>query len=234
MTTKQSKDYSQGKIYKIEPTCEYEEGDIYIGQTTQHLLCQRMGKHRGQYNEWKNGKRREKTTSFNLFDKYGIDMCKIILIENVNASNYDELASREAYYIRTLKCVNKVIPLRTGVEYYKDNEEKIKEYREKNKEKQKEYYEDNKTELRESHKEYYQNHIDEAREYSQQYYKKNKEILQSQYQEYYTKNKDKKLEYQKKYTEDNQEKIKQYRQKYYQRKKKEKLKNLNNTEIVNI
>ena len=69
-----------------------------------------------------------------MFDEYGVDNCKIVLIENVYASDYDELASREAYYIRTIKCVNKIIPLRTSAEYYKDNNEKIKEYREKNKE----------------------------------------------------------------------------------------------------
>jgi predicted GIY-YIG superfamily endonuclease len=39
--------YSNGKIYKIEPTVEHEDGDIYIGSTTNKLLCQRMGKHRG-------------------------------------------------------------------------------------------------------------------------------------------------------------------------------------------
>ena len=54
--------------------------------------------------------------SFILFDKYGIDKCKIILIENINASNYDELVSRETYFIKRLKCVNKFIPFRTDAE----------------------------------------------------------------------------------------------------------------------
>ncbi len=38
-------DYSKGKIYMIEPTCEYEEGDIYFGSTTRPL-SERMNGHR--------------------------------------------------------------------------------------------------------------------------------------------------------------------------------------------
>ena len=126
MTTKAKKDYSQGKIYKIETTVEHDEGDVYFGSTTNRLLSQRMGKHRDGYNRWKNGKS-TRAMSYYLFDKYGVENCEIILLENVNAENYDELASRESHYIKTLKCVNKQIPLRTDIEYRKDNEEKIKE-----------------------------------------------------------------------------------------------------------
>ncbi len=31
-------DYSQGKIYKIEPIVEHDEHEIYIGSTTQKYL----------------------------------------------------------------------------------------------------------------------------------------------------------------------------------------------------
>ena len=62
MTTKASKDYSQGKIYKIEPTVEHDEGDIYIGCTTQRLLSQRMSKHKNEYKNWKEGKRNSVTS----------------------------------------------------------------------------------------------------------------------------------------------------------------------------
>ena len=126
MTTKAKKDYSQGKIYKIEPTMDHDEGDIYIGSTTQRLLCQRMGKHRDGYIQWKKGNS-TRVMSYSLFEKYAIDNCSIILLKNVNASNYDELGSKEAHYIKTLKCVNKQIPLRTEQEYRKDNEERIRE-----------------------------------------------------------------------------------------------------------
>ena len=48
--------YNNGKIYKIEPIVDHDEGDIYIGSTTKHYLSQRMDKHRGNYKSWKNGK----------------------------------------------------------------------------------------------------------------------------------------------------------------------------------
>ena len=136
MTTKAKKDYSKGKIYKIEPICDHEEGEVYIGSTTKDYLSQRMVFHREGFNYWKTGKGKL-ITCFKLFDKYGISNCDIILLESVPAKNYNELVAREAHYIRTLKCVNKYIPLRTGSEYYEDNKDSIllkkKEYKEKNK-----------------------------------------------------------------------------------------------------
>jgi hypothetical protein len=158
--------YNNGKVYKIEPICEYEEGEIYIGSTTKQYLSQRMTAHRTAYNHSKNGGKTQMTsfnlfdknggktqmTSFNLFDKYGINNCQIVLLELVNVNSKEELHQREAHYIRTLKCVNKNIPSRTKKEYREDNKEKIalknKEWIEDNKEKialkKKEWYESNK------------------------------------------------------------------------------------------
>jgi hypothetical protein len=143
--------YNNGKVYKIEPICEYEEGEIYIGSTTKQYLSQRMTAHRTAYNHSKNGGKTQ-MTSFNLFDKYGINNCQIVLLELVNVNSKEELHQREAHYIRTLKCVNKNIPSRTKKEYREDNKEKIalknKEWIEDNKEKialkKKEWYESNK------------------------------------------------------------------------------------------
>ena len=55
MTTKAKKDYSKGKIYKIEPICEHDEGEVYIGSTTKDYLSQRMVFHREGFNYWKTG-----------------------------------------------------------------------------------------------------------------------------------------------------------------------------------
>jgi hypothetical protein len=148
--------YSNGKIYKIEPL-NGEEGDIYVGSTTKKLLSQRMTKHRSDYICWKNDKG-TKTTSFDLFDKYGIDNCKIILLELVNAQSKDELISHEAFFIRSLNCVNRNIPDRTKKEYYEDTKEKNKN---KIKEKKKEYYEDNKDKIKEN----YENNKEKIKEY---------------------------------------------------------------------
>ena len=38
--------YNNGKIYKIEPIVDHDEGDIYIGSTTKQYLSMRMDKHR--------------------------------------------------------------------------------------------------------------------------------------------------------------------------------------------
>ncbi len=128
--------YSNGKIYKIEPIVEHLENEIYIGSTTKKYLSQRMDKHRTDYKLWKSGKR-NKITSFNLFDKYGIENCQIVLLEIVNVNTKDELLSRENHFIQTLKCVNKNIPTRKWKEYYEANKNvingKLKEYYEANK-----------------------------------------------------------------------------------------------------
>ena len=80
--------YKNGKIYKIEPI-DGEDGDVYIGSTTKEYLSQRMTAHRSSYNHWKKGKR-GKTYSFVLFEKYGVDNCKIILLENCPCESKDQ------------------------------------------------------------------------------------------------------------------------------------------------
>jgi hypothetical protein len=136
--------YANGKIYKIEPLIDHDEGDIYIGSTTKNLLCQRMDKHRGAYRQWKNGNR-DKVMSFDIFDKYGLENCVITLLETVNANSKDELHTRERYYIQSMKCINKYIPMRTDKEYYEDNKSEISEY-------QKQHYKDNKDKILEKKK----------------------------------------------------------------------------------
>ena len=130
--------YNNGKIYKIEPICDHDEGDIYIGSTTKQYLSQRLDTHRNDYKRWKNNKH-GKTQVYEIFDKYGVSNCQIVLIETVNVDSKDELLAREKHYIKSVKCVNKYIPGRTNTEYYLDNKEEInlkkKEYRENNKEK---------------------------------------------------------------------------------------------------
>ncbi len=119
--------YNNGKIYKIEPKCEHEEGDIYIGSTTKQYLSQRMNSHRQHYKTWKNEKNPKHVRSYDLFDKYELINCEIILIENVNCDSKEELHRREAFHIKSNKCVNKVIPLRTEAEYRHEHKDKRNE-----------------------------------------------------------------------------------------------------------
>jgi len=128
-TTRETMTYNQGKIYKIEPIVEHDEGDIYIGSTCCKYLSQRLKSHRWGYTAWKNGKKKSLTTSYNLFEKYGLENCQILLIESICCEDINELRTREAFYIRSLKCVNKAIPLRSQKEYDADNREKSYEYR---------------------------------------------------------------------------------------------------------
>ena len=163
--------YHNGKVYKIEPIVDHEEGDIYIGSTTKEYLSQRMDRHRSKYKLWKKTST-DKTCSFDLFEKYGIENCRILLLELVNAHTKDELHAREAHYIKTLKCVNKVIPNRTSKEYYEDKKtiisEKHKIYREANKEaildQAKEYRIKNKDAITLRNKKYRESHFEELHE----------------------------------------------------------------------
>lgn len=176
--------YSAGKIYKVEPIIDHDEGDIYIGSTTKKYLCQRMDQHRRNFKRYKNGQYHN-ITIFNLFEKYGIENCQIILIENVNANSKDELTAKEAFYIKTLKCVNKIIPHRTLKEYREDNKneiaEKLKKYRKNNKEtlslKYKQYYDENKDIVLMKNKEYREKNKETLSLKNKQYREQNKEQI---------------------------------------------------------
>ena len=153
--------YQNSKIYKIEPICEHGEEEIYIGSTTKEYLSQRMDKHRSGYIHWKLGKTNH-TASYCLFDKFGVDNCKIYLIENFPCETVNELRTREGHFIKTLKCVNKMIAGRTKKEYYNDNHEEILQVA----------------------KQYYNEHRENVLNYQKEYSVKNKEKLQLYKQEY--------------------------------------------------
>jgi hypothetical protein len=148
-------DYSTTKIYKIESHL----GDkIYIGSTTIKYLSQRMQQHICHYKRWKIENTSQKITSFELFDEYGIDNCKIVLIEEYPCTSKDAKNAREGHFIKTIPCVNKRIEGRKKGEYYKDNKQIICQkqliYRGEHKEQIKKYYEDHKEELLSYQKEY--------------------------------------------------------------------------------
>ena len=136
--------YANSKVYKIWST----QGDkIYVGSTTKQYLSQRMEKHRADYKHWKNGHYGQ-TTSFQLFNEYGLDNCFIELIEAKECNSKDELHQLEGKYIRELNCVNKNIAGRTHKEYRTDKKEQITAY-------MKEYYNQTKEDKLEYQKEYF-------------------------------------------------------------------------------
>lgn len=172
--------YSNGKVYKIEPI---QGGDIYVGSTTKQYLSQRMDTHRKCYKQWKKGER-GKTMSFDIFDKYGLENCQIILLENVNCNDKNELLAREAHWIKELNCLNKVIPLQTKKEYYEKNREIIMD-------KKKIYRKNNLEERKEYDKNYYEKNKNSIREYKKKYQEQNKVILSEKKKQYYQQNKEK-------------------------------------------
>ena len=151
---------SNGKIYKIEPISGGDEGDIYIGSTTKQYLSQRMDKHRSGYKYWKT-KGTYKITSYNLFEKYGVDNCQIVLLESCSCNSKDELLAKEKHYIKQLCCVNKGLPQRT--------QEETREY----------------------HTEYNNSHIEHIREVKRIYTEERKEFYTEFQKQYYQDNKDK-------------------------------------------
>ena len=138
--------YNEGKIYKIVDVAYTK---CYVG-STRETLSQRMARHREKYNSYIKGKGKF-TTSFNLFDEFGVDNCKIELIENYPCQNKDELRRKEGHFIKNTDCVNKLIAGRTDKEYRQDNREKILEQKredyEQNKQRWKDYYEANKEQI---------------------------------------------------------------------------------------
>jgi hypothetical protein len=96
----------------LEPTCEYDEGDVYYGHTATTLV-KRLSEHKRPASKLKSSKY--------LMDKYGRDNIKIVLMELCPCSCKDELKAVEAKYQRENKCVNKNIAGRTRPEWEKDN-----------------------------------------------------------------------------------------------------------------
>jgi len=106
-------DYKNGKMYMIY-ACVDGADEVYIGSTTQ-TLSKRMSGHRSSYNH-------KYISSSILFDKYGIEHCKIELICNFPCETKDELNREEGRYIRERECVNKNVAGQTYKEWIQTDE----------------------------------------------------------------------------------------------------------------
>ena len=127
MCIRDSNKYQNGKIYKITDIAYTE---CYIGSTVQPL-CNRMAEHRKHYHLYKNKSGVETlqyTTSYKLFDTFGIDNCKIELIELWPCMSKEDLRKREGHWIKQEACVNTRIEGRTIKEWVEDNKDKLQEY----------------------------------------------------------------------------------------------------------
>ena len=126
--------YHNGNIYKI---VDIGYNKCYIGSTTEGLSL-RMARHRTNYKQFLNGSKKF-ISSYDVFNEYGIESCKIELIEYFKCDTLQELRKREGEHIKNNECVNKRVEGRNVKEYREQNKDKIKEYREQHKDKMQEY-----------------------------------------------------------------------------------------------
>jgi hypothetical protein len=140
--------YQKGKIYMIT---DIGYNKFYYGSTIQPLSA-RMARHRALYKMYKEG-RYHNMTVYSLFDEFGVEKCKIELVENCPCSSKEELQKREGYYIKHNDAVNRCVAGRTTKEWCTDNKERLQEYNKQNKvklqEKGKRYYMRNAERIRE-------------------------------------------------------------------------------------
>ena len=178
--------YTKGKIYKIT---DAEYSVCYYGSTVEQLSS-RMAKHRCNYLAYKQ-QRHHFVTVYTIFDKCGIDRCKIELVENYPCNSVEELKKKEGEYIKNNDCVNKVVPGRGKKEYYSDTRtERIQQHRDwysNNREvqiqKQREHYQQHKQDILEKFKVYRDEHKDIFKERKQKYYLANKTKTRAHYNE---------------------------------------------------
>jgi hypothetical protein len=206
--------YEKGKIYKI---VDSGNNKVYYGSTIKALSSRFKG-HVKAYEHWKAGELKTKTSSFIIFDEFGVDNCMIELVLEYPCNSRTELLRKEGEYIRRDHCVNKSIAGRTKKQYRADNKEKIKQYRADNraanKEKLKQYRADNKEKMKQyraDNKEKIKQYRADNKEKMKQYRADNKEKYQKIQRNYRAANKEKLKQYRADYRAANKEKLKQYR-----------------------
>ena len=174
--SRQTQDYSQGKIYCIRNSIN---DDIYIGSTCQGL-SQRMAQHR------RDCAKRQHMKLYTAMSELGIENFYIELLEDCNFENFYQLPRREGELIREQNAsLNHYVSGRTRKEYLEDNKDIQRERDYKNREKKKNYYEEHKDEIVGKSRKYYEANKDKMRQKNQKYYQEHKDEIKKQKKEYY-------------------------------------------------
>ena len=213
--------YEKGKIYKIVSP-DFEK--CYIGSTTEPL-SKRMERHRKLYKTYLETGNVDTRVRL-IFDEYGIENCKILLIQNYPCESKEELLRKEGEYIQAMQCVNKCVAGRTPAEYkelYKDYfKQKRQEYYDKNKEyilnRNSEYKQQHKEQIDQRRHEYYEQNKQQINEENKQYYNNNFDKIKQQKAKYADNNKEYLAEKRKEWCNANRGYVKQRSDKYYQEK----------------
>ena len=171
------------RIYIIEPTVEHPTTDVYVG-STKNTLGWRFRKHKSALD----------CSSKILFEKYGVEHCRIRELECCDEENRK---IREDHWIKEMKGVNQLAPVFDRVDYARkyqnEHRERIAEhsrkYREENREKRNEssrkYYEENREKRNESCRKYYEVNRERINELQRKYREENKEKLLQRKRELY-------------------------------------------------
>ena len=96
---------------------------IYIGNTKKNTVGERFQQHINNYSQYQKNQEHY-TSSFRLFQLYGVENCQIMEITTVVCLNRLQACLIEGNYIRLVDggfCVNHNIAGRTRQEYRKDN-----------------------------------------------------------------------------------------------------------------
>ena len=127
-----------GKIYKIIST---QGNEIYIGSTF-NTTRDRFKQHKSDYKRWKEGNC-PNISVFKLFEKYGIDNCKMVLIKQYDIIDRKHLEVYELLWCYKLRfnCVNTNQQFHIKKIYGKQYRAQNKEHRQKL---HQQYYQNNK------------------------------------------------------------------------------------------
>ena len=161
-------DYQNGKIYKIVVNTE-EVYKPYVGSTCE-TLSRRLAKHRQEYKV-----KRKNISSYELFDRFGVENCRIILLEECPCENREQLLMKEREWFDKIECCNKIRPYNSPEERIvldKECEKKYAETRDR-----KEYFEANKERFSQQKKEYREANKEKISEQRKEKYQENKEII---------------------------------------------------------
>jgi hypothetical protein len=170
-----------GSVYKIISGLGDE---CYIGSTLNKLRF-RFQEHKQRYKQHKDTGYGH-VSVFQLFDKYGIENCKIMLIKQYDVCDHAHLRVYETLWlIRSKTAINKMMPFNIkwlyNRHYRQENSEKIKQYYQENsekiKEKKKQYRQENSEKIKEKKKQYYQENSEKIRERTKQYRQENSEKI---------------------------------------------------------
>ena len=122
--------YQKSRIYKI---VDVGYTKCYIGSTTTSLAV-RMSHHRDHYRAFQRGQHNDMSV-FRLFEEFGVENCKIELVDTFPCQSREELLQREGHHIQNTECINRCVAGRSVVQWKQQHKERIHEYYEKSREK---------------------------------------------------------------------------------------------------